>query len=151
MKRGGFGERGIGTLGTAGLVAVAITAVVLVAALTVYLVGMFSDRADSPITNESARDGAEQVSEGIENAPSGTLPVIIAPLSASSWGDNASEDRTTDFAALVDGEDTTTASAKAGEKILFTPDNGVPFVPEEINIDSTTCLLYTSPSPRDRG
>ena len=145
VKRGGFGERGIGTLGTAGLVAVAITAVVLVAALTVYLVGMFSDRADSPITNESARDGAEQVSEGIENAPSGTLPVIIAPLSASSWGDNASEDRTTDFAALVDGEDTTTASAKAGEKILFTPDNGVPFVPEEINIDSTTAagLDYT--------
>ena len=145
VKRGGFGERGVGTLGTAGLVAVAITAVVLVAALTVYLVGMFSNRADSPITNESARDGAEQVSEGIENAPMGTLPVIIAPLNASSWGEDASEERTTDFAALVDGEDTTAASAKAGEKILFTPDNGFPFVPEEINIDSTTAggLDYT--------
>ncbi len=145
VKRGGFGERGVGALGTAGLVAVAITAVVLVAALTVYLVGTFSNRADSPITNESARDGAEQVSEGIENAPMGTLPVIIAPLTATSWGEDASEERTTDFAALVDGDDTTAASAKAGEKILFTPDNGFPFVPEEINIDSTTAagLDYT--------
>ena len=77
---------GIGALGTAGLVAVAITAVVLVAALTVYLVGMFSHRADSPITSESARDGADQVSEGIENGPLGTLPVIIAPLTATAWG-----------------------------------------------------------------
>ena len=137
-RRGGFGERGVGALGTAGLVAVAITAVVLVAALTVYLVGMFSHRADSPITSESARDGADQVSEGIENGPLGTLPVIIAPLTATAWGEDAASDRNTDFAALVDGEDSTAASAKAGEKVLLTADNGAPFIPEELNIDSAS-------------
>ena len=110
----------------------------LVAALTVYLVGMFSHRADSPITSESARDGADQVSEGIENGPLGTLPVIIAPLTATAWGEDAASDRNIDFAALVDGEDSTAASAKAGEKVLLTADNGAPFIPEELNIDSAS-------------
>lgn len=132
-RKGGFGERGIGTLGTAGLVAVAITAVVLVAALTVYLVGMFDKRPDSPISSESARDGAEQVSEGIENAPSGKLPVLIAPLNAAPWGAGAGS---TDFSALVDGQDNSSATVAAGERILLTPDDGSPFIPEELNIDA---------------
>ncbi|WKK62595.1 murein biosynthesis integral membrane protein MurJ [Corynebacterium sp. P8-C1] len=154
-RRGGFGERGLGTLGTAGLVAVAITAVVLVATLTVYLVGMFSTRPDSPITNESARDGAEQVSEGIENAPAGRLPVIIAPLNASTWGENRDDSsRSTDFAALVDGNDTTAASAAAGEKILITAGtetgdgagSNAAFIPEELIIDTATATTTADTS-----
>lgn len=136
-RRGGFGERGVGPMGTAGLVTVAITAVLLVAALTVYLVGLFNNRPDSPITSESARNGAENVSEGIENAPSGKLPVIIAPLNAAPWGDSTSSTSSassTDLGPLVDGQDTTT-SLTAGERILLTPEDGGEFVPEELNID----------------
>ena len=137
-RRAGFGAKGVGALGTAGLVAVAITAVVLVAALTMYLVSLFGNRPDSPITSESARDGAEHVSEGIENAPRGKLPVIIAPLTANAWGNASDTAKSTDFAALVDGQDSTTASASPGEKILLTTQDNNPFAPEEINIDSAT-------------
>ena len=129
-RKGGFGERNVGAVGTTGLVAVAITAVVFVAALTVYLVGLFNDRPDSPITSESARDGAEQVSEGIENAPSGALPVIIAPLNATAW------DGSTDYAPLVDEKDATAVPINGGEKILLTPGDGSPFLPEELIVDS---------------
>lgn len=135
-RRGGFGERGVGALGTTGLVALAITVVLLVAALTVYLVSVFSNRPDSPITSESARDGAQHVSEGIENAPSGKLPVIIAPLNAEAWGGEADTGRTTDFSALVDGQDSTTATLEAGAKVVLTPDDQNPFVPEELNVHS---------------
>ena len=143
--RGGFGERGLGTFGTAGLVAVAITAVVLVAALTVYMVSLFGNTENSPITNESARDGAAQVSESLEDvdksALEGKLPVIIAPLTATAWGDGADTDRNTDFEALVDNKDDTAASTNPGEYVLLTPsgEQGTEtFVPSEVIFTTVT-------------
>ena len=137
-RRGGFGERGVGAWGTAGLVAVAITAVVLVAALTMYLVSLFDNRPDSPITSESARDGAERVSEDFEHTTTNALPVIIAPLNAAVWGETDEGTRSDDLTALVDGRDDTTVTVTASEKILLTPDDQHPFAPEELRINTTT-------------
>ena len=117
---------GKGTAGTAALMAVAMTAVLLVAALTVYVVSLFGADRGAPVTRDSVENPVEKV-EDTNTAPAGP-GVIIAPLTTTE----------TEFAALVDGLPSTTGAVTDGDRIEITTQDGTQFIPRSIILNSAS-------------
>ena len=155
--RGGFGSRRLGTVTTVLLSAIAVGAVVLIAALTISLIGFLSgDDTNSPVTHDSVQQGEQHIEE--EATEHVGLPVIISPLSAQpidAQGQPAGEPGTGDSAndgdtekpdkdaegpaATVDGDRTTGWTTARGGGIAFTPPTTAGEVSvEQLLIDTTS-------------
>ncbi|WP_288832416.1 murein biosynthesis integral membrane protein MurJ [uncultured Corynebacterium sp.] len=105
--RGGFGREAYRPASLVLILSLVIGAVVLIAALTAYLIGALGrSSAGTPVTPESVETGVEKVEDNTAAGPA----VIIAPLAAGEWNGASGG-----AAALaVDGQRSTTWQAAGG-------------------------------------
>ncbi|MEH0147956.1 murein biosynthesis integral membrane protein MurJ [Corynebacterium sp. Q4381] len=129
--RGGFGAARYRPLTVALLTAAAVMTVILIAALTTYLIGVFSGDSDAPVSSESIQSG-----QTTEAAPTTKLPVVIEPLKAQLL---ESAESGTDAQAIVDGDKATSWTTERNAAVLLRP-TGVttPFTLEHLLIHATT-------------
>lgn len=143
--RGGFGSKHYTPLTVIALTAVAVVSVVIIAALTTYLVGFISgDGSDGPVNHESVQGDEASESAGPEDPAAGkapsALPVVIGPLTAQlvDTAGNPQPNNATP-ANLVDSDTSTTFTAPRGSAIVLRPADpaGAPaFTLEHVLIDA---------------
>ena len=110
--RGGFGSRRYGPVTLAVLLSLAVGAVIIIAALTAYLVGFLSgDDTNAPVTVDSVQTGVEEVEEEVTG-----LPVLLTPMRATIEGASAPE--------LVDADRSTTWTGSDNVSVELRPAKG---------------------------
>ena len=125
---GGFGRKAYRPASLVLILSAVIGAVVLIAVLTAYLVGVLGGRGgNAPVTPNSVEQGAEKAGESAVSGP----PVIIAPLTASGWNGAAGA-----VGPAADGDHTTAWSATGGVALALRPADGAVFTPETVSVDS---------------
>ncbi|WP_026196402.1 murein biosynthesis integral membrane protein MurJ [Corynebacterium lubricantis] len=141
----GFGSRGYTPRGFALLIALAVAVVVLIAALTTYLVGFVGGgSSQSPVNQESVEGDASDM----ETSTARPLPVVVNLQQANTWqapGQDQSSDNPGDTSNVIDGDTSTTWSTDAYPNGLGTkPGIGLIVEPQRamelqhIEIDTTT-------------
>ncbi|UIZ93449.1 murein biosynthesis protein MurJ [Corynebacterium sp. CNCTC7651] len=130
--RGGFGSRRYGLVTLTLLSFVAVVSVVIIAALTTYLIGVFSgEDTNSPVNQESIQS-TDKVTDPTAQQPS-SLPVIIGPLRAETVtldsdakpdapGTPGAPDAGT-VADIVDGDNSTSWTTPRGTLVVLRPEN----------------------------
>nr|WP_256478254.1 murein biosynthesis integral membrane protein MurJ [Corynebacterium stercoris] len=143
--RGGFGSRRYGLVTLALLSFVAVVAVIIIAALTTYLVGVFSSEdSESPVKPDSIQS-TEKATDPTAQQP-GRLPVIIGPLQAESVtlenevGANPAAPAEGSVADIIDGDASTTWATPRGTLVVLRPTHEMPggFTLEHLLVDTVS-------------
>ncbi|MDY5785689.1 murein biosynthesis integral membrane protein MurJ [Corynebacterium sp.] len=140
--RGGFGRREYRATSVLLILSLVIGAVVLIAALTAYLIGVLSgDEQGAPVTTDSVEQGAEAIETSVATGPA----VILKPLTATQFR------ATTDGAQrAADGDRATTWSTGGLAEMNLKRAGEEPFVLEQVRIDTASgeapFVLYGIPA-----
>ncbi|OFT84269.1 murein biosynthesis protein MurJ [Corynebacterium sp. HMSC29G08] len=131
--RGGFGAGSFSPVVVALLTAIAVAAVMMIAALTVYLIGAFSgEESDGPVSPVGATTSAPHPT----TTEASTLPVVIRPLLATTDSTDSTDG---DVHNLVDQDNTTSwTTTRDTAVVLRGGDVTGPFRLEHMLIDAPT-------------
>mgnify|MGYP001759237550 CR=1 FL=1 len=139
--RGGFGAGSFSPVVVALLTAIAVAAVIMIAALTAYLIGTFSsEESDGPVSPVGATTSAPHPT----TTEASTLPVVIRPLLAAAVNPDGTPVESTDSTSasvhnIVDQDNTTSwTTTRDVAVVLRGGDVTGPFRLEHMLIDAPT-------------